>query len=558
MTSIITAGSASRAPLAPPVSSRIAAASIQPDAVAPQAGAGAASPSIRLTLAGLATNDVVYQRPQAAGAPLPVPTRAWALPMKDDISALMARNSNSVNHNRLGGSLADQWRGLGGALLSRFATTASDYRQALADYFPPEATDKAAEAVAALDGAEPLDAAAGTAVLVDTPALDAEALAGVKDEAVTVKLAIETQSGQTIELKLAVNPGGDGKPRGIQLESTSSGPLSNAERKALAQLAEGFDQVLEGLGKKDELKLDVAKLMNYDSSVLAGLDLTVNNPKERQPLTSLSLQINANQKKVAFTGAAGEMALNLDTALPLGAGRASQRRAAIDEHLRSFDAAGKRGHADAQLLALFKSAFTQLHATPVEDEDGQDARLEAEAKAKAASKAERRAEPTTEPAAEPKASILGSALQRQVQPLQSGLADFQASFSGDTQRLNDRGAVREIGRAHYQFSQRTTLERRGGDGDLSITQTRNEKLEAHYDRSLFGGMLDTRAGHYEHHAVRDESTSTTSVDTARHSVARAVSQTDLHQLQTYEKLMNHRPEEQRRTPLDQRTVQRLR
>ncbi|RZL09626.1 MAG: hypothetical protein EOP40_09155, partial [Rubrivivax sp.] len=85
MTSIITAGTASRASLAPLVSSRIAAASIRPEPVTPQADDGAASPSTRLTLAGLATHDVVYQRPQAPGAPLPVPTRAWASPQKDDI-----------------------------------------------------------------------------------------------------------------------------------------------------------------------------------------------------------------------------------------------------------------------------------------------------------------------------------------------------------------------------------------------------------------------------------------------------------------------------------------
>lgn len=557
MTSIITAGTVSLAPVA---ASRIAATSIRSTVAATQADTGAASPSTRLTLASLATNDVVYQRPQAAGAPLPVPTRAWASPQQDDISALMARNSNSVNHNRLGGSLADQWRGLGGALLSRFTTTESNYRQALADCFPPEATEGAADAGAAVDGAPPTDAPAASPI--DTQALDADALAGVKDEAVTVKLTIQTHSGQTVDLKLAVNPGADGKPRGIQVESTSSGPLSNAERKALAQLAEGFDQVLEGLGQKDKLKLDVARLMNYDRSVLTGLDLTVNNPKEKQALTSFSLQLDADQKKVAFTGAAGEMAFNLDAALPLGAGRALQRQAAIDEHLRSFDAAGKRGHADAKLLALFKSAFTQLHATPVEEEDGPDALpkpgIQAEARTKPEPKAALQTALQTAPQAEPKASTLGPALERQVQPLHSGLADFQASFSGDTQRLNDRGAVKEIGRADYQFSQKTTVKRTGGDGDLSITQTQSEKLEARYNRSLFGGMLDTRAGHYESHAVRDENTHTTSIDTARHRVARAVKQTDLHQLQTYEKLINHRPEEQRRTPLDQRTVQRLR
>jgi hypothetical protein len=60
-------------------------------------------------------------------------------------------------------------------------------------------------------------------------------------------------------------------------------------------------------------------------------------------------------------GAAGELAVNLESDAPVGAS-ASQRQAALDQHLKRFDVAAQRGRADAALVDMFKSAFSQLHA----------------------------------------------------------------------------------------------------------------------------------------------------------------------------------------------------
>lgn len=497
MTSLNSVTSASAGLLANIATNRtttpVAATALQPT----QAISSAAT---QVTLTGststVAALDVVYTKPMALE-----PTRAWAVEAKDNVSALMARNRDRSGT----GSLAEQWRGLGGALLSQIAATGTGYRQAVVDYVPAQGTER-------------------------TQAMDSLAHSGVQNGAATVNLTIKTRSGQSVELKMAVNNGATGGNRGIQVEITSSGPLSDSERKALANLAEGFDETLEGLGQSGQLKLDVAKLTNYDSSAFASVDLTVKNPKADQALSGFSLRLGDAQKTLVYNGAAGEITLNLDTDMPFGlntAVGAQQRQSAIDAHLLKFDAAAERGHADATLVELFKDAFSQLHSTPA----GQPASS---------------------------AGALLPALKRQVQPLLSGLADFQASFGGDFEKTNDRGAVNEIGRADYTLSQTTTARRTNTTGDVAVNQTQNEKLEAHYLRSRTGGMLDVSSGNYDIHKVNDHSTSTTLIESADNKLSRAVKDTEQHQLKTLQKLVDNRVQEQTSTPLEKRSHEVLR
>ena len=437
---------------------------------------GAVLPSSVLTLGSIATDEVTYANPKTVQGRLQVPIRAWTSQPRDDISALMARNSSAST-----GGLADKWRGLGSALLSRFENKALDtinYQQTLVDRLPPEGVDTTATGA--------------------TEALDAQALKAVKDGAATVNLKIQTQSGQAVALKITVNPGAEGVNAGMGVELSTSGPLSEGEREALSRLAEGLDKALEGLGQPDKLKLDLSGLMDYDSNALASLDLTVENPKADQALSSFKLHLGADQKTVEIKGKAGDVSLNLAAATPLGPANAQQRQSAIDEHLSRFDAAAQRSRADGALLSLFKDAFSQLHTA--------------------------RAGQATTPQDEP----LSPVLSRQVKPLQSGLADFEASFGGNFQKTNDRGAINETGRADHEFSQKTEVKRTGIAGDLAIKQTQSEKLDAHSIKSRFGGMLDTSAGNYDILKVKDSSTSTTLIETARNKLTEASRSTEQH------------------------------
>lgn len=445
----------------------------------------------QVTLGQPVEASVIYARPQPVELGQFRLTRAWASQDRDDISTLMARSLGLGSS----ASLADRWRGLGGALLSRIAATQSDYRQTVADYEAPAATGSIA----------------GSA---DAQALDKAALSDVSQGAATVSLKIRTQSGQSVELKITTNDGSEGGSSGLQVEVKSSGTLSKAESAAIAQLADGLDEALEGLGKPGKPQLELGKLMDFDRSVLSGLDLDIKNPKPSQPLSSFSLHLGADGRSVAMKGAAGELAVNLESDAPVGAS-ATQRQAALDQHLKRFDAAAQRGRADAALVDMFKSAFSQLHNAQAPAPPGSIAAL--------------------------------SGLERSVQSMQSGLADFQASFSGDFENTNEFGAVTEIGRAEYQVGQKTTRQSSGTAGE-SIAQVVTESLNAESKKARNRSMLDLQSGNYDLTKVQDSRTITTLIETAGKQVTGALRKTQERQMQTWDQLVDHRTQQHRETP----------
>ncbi len=465
------------------------------------AGTTPTTPSTIVTLDRSASDiqSLVYGRPAAldAGLQAASPARVWAAPAQDTISARMARNGNLGTH-----TLAEQWRGLGGALLSRLAATQTDYQQAMADGV---ATDS-------------------------TGAVDhRKALSDVLNGATKVSLKIQTRSGQTVELTIVVNSGTGGGNRGLQVAVTHSGPLSDTERDALARLADGFDKALEGLGQAGTPTLDLTGLMAFDTTALASLDLKVDNPGPRQALSSFTLHLGADRKQIALKGQAGEMALRLDTGTPLGAAGTQQRQAAIAQYLQQFDAAAQRSHADAALVAQFKDAFAQLHSAPTDKTAAQ-------------------------------ADGLSPPLASRVLPLLSGLADFEASFGGDFEKPNARGAVHEIGRVDYQVSQKTGTQRggaAGAAGAVTITQTQSATLDAHYLQSRHGGQLQVASGNYDLTKIHDQSTRTTLIETARDLLLGAVQTTDRQQRLRYERLEGHRTVDAHETPGHQSFSQRL-
>ena len=213
-------------------------------------------------------------------------------------------------------------------------------------------------------------------------------------------------------------------------------------------------------------------------------------------------------------GAAGELAVNLESDAPVGAS-ASQRQSALDQHLKRFDAAAQRGRADAALVEVFKSAFSQLHNAQAPAAPGAIAAL--------------------------------SGLERSVQSLQSGLADFQASFSGDFENTNEFGAVTEIGRAEYQVGQKTTRQSRGREGE-SIAQVVTESLNAESKKARNRSMLDLQSGNYDLTKVQDSRTITTLIETAGKQVTGALRKTQERQMQTWDQLVEHRTQQHRETP----------
>lgn len=479
MTAVSATGASLLASTAIPA--RVAAAAAPPRASPPP-------PSTVLQLQRVEPAATVYARPpglqEATGT-----TRSWASASDDTISALMQRNTVAGNE-----SLSNRWRGLGGALLTRMAQEPGNYRQTL---------------------------------VLHAGGVDAgDALTSARDRAVTVQLRIQTRSGTQVELSIAVNRGAGNALAGLQVEMRASGPLSEAERQALGALAGGFDQALQGLGRADAPQLDLAGLTGYDSTQLSSLSLSVRSPDAADPLAAFSLELNEKDKSVRLQGSAGNLALRLDAATPLGQAGAAQRRDAIAQYLAQFDAAAERGHVAAELIAQFKQAFAQLHEQP---SAGQVA-----------------SEPETTRAA-----------RNQAAPLLSGLADFEASFDGEFTRKNKNGYLAELGQARYEVSQQTRVQRNGDPGDLTVTQTQNAALQARYLRALGEAELDLQGGNHHVDEIRDQSTRTTMVGTVDSRLVRAVTENDAQQLRVYSKLLNHRVVETRQTPGHQHTVEDL-
>jgi hypothetical protein len=478
----------------------------------------------------------------------------------------MSRNSGKEAH-----TLSDRWRGLGGALLKQLADTGERYRQTLADVVPAlpdaSATDPAASAANA-EGAGSADPAAAAA------ALQQQALSGVATNATTVSLKVQTRSGQTVELKIGVNSGASGGTRGLQVEVSSSGPLSGAERDALARLSDGLDRALEGLGDGVPA-LDLSGLTGFDADgVLTGLDLRIDHPDASADrpgqLRSFSLQLGAEKKSLSLRTTSGEMALEVDAAATSrttsGAPASGRRWSAIDQLLQQVDAAAERSHADAAMTKSFKDAFRQLQAPPVDPDETR--RADDGRRADADEGRERLRDAASTLAVRPAANVvnggavdaldpsamapMSDGLRAQAQSLQSGLADFQASFSADSQRTSRIGSVQEAGHAEYRIGQTTSERPNAATGGRSITQTQTETLSASFQKSRTY-TLDRAGGNYDATTVEDSKTVTTLIDTTRDSIARAMRKTDEQRRKTFTEVENHRAASHQEWP-DQRSV----
>ena len=467
--------------------------------------------STRVTLGESDGRSAVYSDPRAkSGA-----ARVWSSPVKqnDAVSAVMARNQDLGSY-----TLGDQWRGLGGAMLARFAKTGESYSQTLADDF------------SSINYLNSLTPEAQAQRAPDVAALQAAALSNVATHAPTAKLKIQTRSGQALELKITVNSGFGGIISGMKVELQASGSMSAAERAAVERLADGLDRALEGLGRDDAVNLDLAGLMSYDHDAISSVDLAVNNTQSHQVLGAFALHLGDDKQSISLKGGDGEMSLNVGIHA-LGNSSKQQRDTAIQSTLDRMGRAGERGHANTALVEQMKAAFKAFQAAAVGDGAGKDT-FKADALAASAEAADA-------------ASKL------------SGLADFDASFGGDTYRRNRFGSNHEAGQAHYQLSQ-TSTSKDSGNGDWSVAQTVAEQLSADF-RTATGAdaMLDVRTGQYSTTSVRDSSAVTTLIESAADHAIRVLRKTDESQLKTVTDAPSDRTATRHAWPSQRSVVERL-
>ncbi len=505
----------------------------------------AANDPTRVTLGGSRTASPVYGPPRSVAL-----SSIWSSPSaKDDpISALMARNRGFHSY-----TVSDQWRGLGGALLRRLADTGENFSQTMVDdVLTPDD----------LSGQSTQDPAQ-RAEEIQTERI--AALNGVATHAPNATLKIQTRSGQSVELKIAVSGGINGFV-GMQVDIASSGTLNAAERGAVAQLADGLDRALQGLGLQESAVLDLSGLVTMDRRTLSGLELSFNNPTlAGSAVQDFSMRLSDDQLAVSMKGVDGEMALSVDPsargAIAPGTGQAQALQRALDR----MDRAADRSHANAALLAQMKSAFSDLQRVASEkaqdDADGAndlsaDASDAVRTSSTSASGTTPLNVPVTATRATPGVNGIGG-IDDDARSALSGLADFEASFGGQTMRPNQRGTMNEAGSMAYALSQKTQTSATR-NGRESTTQTMSEQLSAQFRKAPGDAMLDVRQGNYSDTRIQDRRTITTLIDASGSGPAKVLRRSESQEMKSFTEFQNHRQVQQRVWPNQQTVVERLR
>ena len=441
----------------------------------------------RVTLGGSVDTEVVYSRPARFSRAV-----AWASPPNDQVSVLMQKNL------RAGVADDSAWlEGLGVAVFDRLATSPRGFSQTVVDY--------------SQDNAQSADAA---------QVASAQALAAARAAPNRVGLTITTATGKTVNLAVSFVSGGLGGASSLAVDVQVDGELSADEQKAVAQLSSGFQAALDGLTKVPP-EVNLSGLVGYDASVLSGVDLSVRAmPPLNGELESFAFHADATQRSFSMEGVSGKIALSVDLSQPEIRGSAAQQKEALSDYLAQFDAANRRGHGNAKLIAQFKDAFVQLNSNY--------------------------------PAADELTIPLLSGKDRSVL---SGLADFSASMSGDFTDAAEGRVTTEEGHIEYRMAQSTTISGRDKYSGLAVTQTQRASLKSDFVKSRNGAELDTSTGNYDRYSIRDESSTTTSFSYAKDQLKSASIQRLVDQLESYAKLVDFKVVEERQTPRHEATRQ---
>ncbi|MDB6141364.1 MAG: L-lactate dehydrogenase [Pseudomonas sp.] len=349
-------------------------------------------------------------------------------------------------------STAGRFHGLGAALVAQLSTGRGNYSQSVLS--PTGQKPSAAE------------------LAVDQKKLHTEA-----DN--SISLTIKTASGGTVLLNLSSQDGG----LGVQIQVTG-GTLSDTESSAIGKLADAFQSAIDGFTATPP-KLDLGKLSQFDPSVLSSVDLNAKLKLSETQNQTLSFHADSQKKTVNMSGPAGAVQLSVDTKNPAIQGNAQQQAQALRSYLNQFDSARQRGDGDADLMTLFKDAFSQMNGITSKD-----------------------LSPTT---LKTSSSIPVTDVDR---VMLTGLADFSASITQVPVSSNPMRPT-ELDTFAYTVSQDTSTK---GSSQLnhSIKQNQQSHLSASYHQGLYPGSrlaLDKTMGsqNYNYYQIDDKASSTASL-----------------------------------------------
>jgi len=398
----------------------------------------------------VASPSTIVALSKDADGPVMVPSPpAWERAPSDAVSRILSKNMSAYGS-------AGRFSGLGAALMSQFQAGVTNYSQS-AQQSPPRVQG---------------------ATYAGITAIPAGGLHGNGEDQMT--LSITTKSG--VEVKLSLDSQGDG----LAVQMTSSGELSDEESRALAGLSDAFQKTIDGMTQSTP-KLNLSGLMQYDQNVLSSVNLhaQVKLRGGQEGVQTLDFQADGTQRKVSFSGAAGNVDVKVDPSKAVALGGKDQQAKAMASYMKQFDQAATRGHGDANLMGMFKDAFSALHSnTSAPQTDA----------ASATSDSKWRLSPGDK-------SIL------------TGLADFSASVSQTVAYSNPmRSAEKDT--FNYEVAQNTSLS--GNQDNRSIRQEQTSKLSASYHESLVPNVplkltTDSASQNYTFHQIEDTASSVAQV-----------------------------------------------
>ena len=332
-----------------------------------------------------------------------------------------------------------------------------------------------------------------------------------------VSLSITTVSG--VEVKLSLDSQGDG----LAVRMTASGDLSDAETRALGELAKGFQDAIDGLGQSTP-KIKLEGLMQYDQKALASVKLhaEVKVRGEPESIQTLDFQADGAQRQVSFSGVAGSLDLKVDASQLNTLGSKERQAKALGSYMKQFDQAASRGHGDAGLVAMLKDSFTALHSN------------------------------ASAPQAANTVPETGKwRLAAEDTAILSGLADFTVSVSQTVNFSNPmRGSEKDS--FNYEVSQKTAQAGASQD-ERSVRQQQQSKLSASYHKSLVAGVplrltTDTESQNYTYHQIEDSASSDAQVAYKDGKLVRASLQQEASQSTHIQKYFLGKLESDKTTP----------
>ncbi|NVE01782.1 hypothetical protein [Massilia sp. BJB1822] len=301
-------------------------------------------------------------------------------------------------------------------------------------------------------------------------------------------LSITTRSGTKVDLTLA-NVDDE-----MIYQVSSSAKLSDDERKALSNLAQGFQAAIDGMaGSNPQVRL--AGLTQFDSKFVQSIDFHAEVEGPDAIPQTLDFHIDDAKRKVSIGGPDGQAEVNVDTGALEHVGSKQQQEKAIKNYLAQFDQAASRGRGDKQLMSMFKDAFSDMNRTAIRE----DLRNDLSTRQHWQLNSDDRATLT-------------------------GLSDFSAALT-QTPKSSNPLKAREEDTFAYDISQQTVVDNRIHD-ERAVSQTQQSHMEAKFHTEIgksgppkFDGTLETQ--NYDYHHIQDNARSNVSLEYRRGKLAKA-------------------------------------